>query len=314
MKIIIRLLNYLQYILIRAAGIPFDLVPPARAYDIGYGVMKLFYPLFRKRRRIAIDNILKAGITTSLQQADHIARNSFGHLGGHICESFKTGQILNRENWHSHVEIEMNKECRELIFERLDQPLIILTGHLGSWEASAPILSLIRPMMAVARRMNNPFVERFMRKHHFRGTITVIDKNKGFTPSVLKQWKQNAAIMAIVMDQHAGSRTGLKVDFMGRPAGTHTSPARLHLSTGAPVLIGAVIRTAPFKYKLISGEPIRYKPSQNRDEDLKSLLELFNSRLEELIRSYPERYLWMHNRWRDANSSKKRKSKRKNGG
>jgi len=297
-KILSDSLAYLQYLCLRLAGALYALVPPEKAYNLGASVLTLFYPLLKKRRRLAIENIIKAGITDDLKEADRIAKASLGHLGGHICEAFKIGRVINRDNWRDHVEIDVDPQTQHLLFEQLDQPIIMLTGHIGVWEAGISILSLERPMMAVARKMNNRFAERFMQTQHFRGNITLIDKNRGFTPSVVRTWKQNAAIMAIAMDQHAGRKTGMRVKFMGREAGTHTSPARLHLSSGAPVLIGALIRSAPFKYKLIGGKPINYTPTGNRDNDLKMLLELFNQRLEMIVRSYPEQYLWAHNRWR----------------
>ena len=307
MKIISRIIAYLQYLLIRFAGFLYDLVPPSKAYDIGSTFTRPFYTLLRNRRKVAIDNILKAKITDSPDEADRIAREAFAHLGGHICEAFKVGEVINLENWKEHIKFDCSEECRKLSFEKTDQPFILLTGHLGTWEAGVNILSLVRPMMAIARKMNNPFVEKFMRERHFRGAITVIDKNKGFTPAVLREWKDTAAALAIVMDQHGGRRNGVNVDFMGREANTHTSPARLHLRTGMPVIVGAIIREAPFKYKLIGGDPIQFERTDDRDTDVKELLTLFNQRLEKIIRQYPEQYLWAHKRWRKLKPRKNKK-------
>lgn len=304
MKIIFRLFAYIQYLLIRLVGLLYEVIPPMKAYDIGAAATGLFYPLLRKRRRIAMDNIMQAGITESTREADRIARVAFGHLGGHICEAFKVGKIINRDNWREHIIFECSDESRRLVFEEMDQPFILLTGHLGTWEAGVSIISLTRPMIAVARKMNNAFIERFMRTHHFRGEITIIDKNKGFTSGILREWKRSAAALTIVMDQHAGRKTGVRLNFMGREAGTHTSPARLHLRSGMPVIVGAIVRDAPFKYKLVGEDPIRFEPTGNRDSDLKELLTIFNSRLEKIIRKYPEQYLWAHKRWR---KEKKRK-------
>ncbi len=313
MKIFFLLAAYLQYLAIRILGLLYELVPPEKAYDLGAACLRFFYPLLRQRRRIAIDNILHSGITESPAEADRIAKMAFGHLGGHICEVFKIGKVINADNWREHISSDADEESRKLMLEALDKPVILLTGHLGVWEAGVCIVSMWRPMFAVARRMNNPFVERFMKERHFRGDITVVDKNRGFSTSILKQWKQSAAVMALVVDQHAGRKTGMRINFMGRETGTHTSPARLHLRSGAPVVLGAMIREAPFQYKLVGGPPIRFTPSGNREQDIKTLLELFNNGLEQFIRAYPEQYLWAHNRWKEGTPGKKRRRK-KNGG
>ena len=104
--------------------------------------------------------------------------------------------------------------------------------------------------------------------------------------------------MTLVMDQHAGKKQGVTVDFMGRPASTHTSPARLHLKTGAPILAGAFIRDGAFRYRMVTGEPIRFAPSGHKERDVADLLAVINQRLETVIRRYPEQYLWAHKRWR----------------
>ncbi len=308
MKFIKKINAYLQYLLIRFAGLLYGMVPASKAYNIGRTFTGLFYPLLRKRRAVAIDNILKAKITDSPEEADRIARRAFAHLGGHLCEAFKVGRVVHRDNWREHISYECPKSAHDLLFKELEQPFILLTAHLGTWEAAVSILPFVRPMIAIARKMNNPLVESFMRKNHFRGDVTIIDKNKGFTSGALKEWKRSAAALTIVMDQHAGRKTGMAVDFMGRQAITHTSPARLHLRSGMPVIVGAVIREGPFKYKLVGGEPIRFKPTDNRDADIKELLTLFNLRLEKIIRQYPEQYLWAHNRWRSIKPLRPKKN------
>ena len=177
-------------------------------------------------------------------------------------------------------------------------PIMILTGHLGVWEAAVSIISYTRPMIAVARKMNNPFVERFLKTRHFRGQITIVPKKLGFTPGVLRLWKEQKAAMTLVMDQHAGPKQGVRVDFMGRLASTHTSPARLHLKTGAPILAGAFIRDEAFHYRMVTGLPIRFPPTGDKEKDIANLLTEINRRLEAVVRRYPEQYLWAHKRWR----------------
>ena len=291
-------LAYLQYLLIRLAQSLYGLIPARKAYAIGATLTRSLYPLFRSRRRIAIDNILKTRITDDPDEADRIARQAFGHLAGHICEAFKVGDVIGPDNWRSHITFEGPEESWKLLMESPDIPIMILTGHLGAWEVAVSIISFTRPMIAVARKMNNPFVERFMKEHHFRGKITIVSKDQGFTAGVLRQWKEENAAMTIVMDQHAGQKHGIPVPFMGRMTSTHTSPARLHLKTGAPILAGAFIRDGVFRYRMVTGTPIRFTPTNDREKDIETLLTEINRRLDEVIRRYPEQYLWAHKRWR----------------
>lgn len=299
MKILRLFLNYMQYLALRIANLLYGLVPAHKAYDWGAALAMLVYPLFRSRRRVAIDNIVKAGITTDLDEAERIARLAFGHLAGHLCEAFKVGQVVTAQNWREHIVFDGPDETFKMLLERPDMPVMILSGHHGVWEAAVTIISFTRPMIAVARKMNNPFIERFLREHHFRGAITIVPKKEGFAPKVLRQWRESCAAMTLVMDQHAGDKHGVWVDFMGRPAATHTSPARLHLKSGAPILAGAFIRDSAFKYRMVAGTPLIYVPTGSREQDVLNLTALINQRLGEVIKRYPEQYLWAHKRWRE---------------
>ncbi len=289
---------YLEYLALRLLGMLYGLVPASRAYTLGARLTALAYPLFPARRRTAVENILKARITEDPAEADRIARRAFGHLAGHLCEALKVGSVITPGTWRDHITFDGPAESFSLLLESPGVPILILTGHLGAWESAVPLLSRTRPMIAVARTLNNPFVERFLKRHHFRGQITIIPKKKGFSPDVLRAWKRQGAAMTLVMDQHANPRQGVTVDFLGRPASTHTSPARLHLQTGAPILVGGFVRDGLFRYRMVSGLPIRFQPTGDREADVRALTAEINARLGEVIRRYPEQYLWAHKRWR----------------
>jgi KDO2-lipid IV(A) lauroyltransferase len=264
------------------------------AYDWGSAFARALYPLLRKRRRIAVDNILKAGVTDDPKEADRIARMALGHLAGHICEALCVPCVVNAENWREHldVETEASPEAVKLLLESPDTPIILASAHHGVWEAATNVISFARPMIAIARVMNNKLVAKWMKNHHFRGPVTVIDKKNGFTPEIMRQWKDERAAMTILMDQHTSG--GLKLEFLGRPAKTFTSVTRLAMRTGYPVVVGSFVRVAPYRYRLVGGAPLRF----SRGDDLAKCTQILNDRLGEAIRKYPEQYLWAHRRWR----------------
>ncbi|MBQ6914493.1 MAG: lysophospholipid acyltransferase family protein [Kiritimatiellae bacterium] len=264
------------------------------AYDIGAGFAALVWAVMPKRRRIAVDNVLKCGVTADPGEARRIARKSFCHLAGHICEALCVPGVVDAGNWREHldVETEASPEAVKLLLESPDTPIILASAHHGVWEAATNILSFARPMIAIARVMNNRLAARWMKKHHFRGPVTVIDKKNGYTPEIMHQWKNECAAMTILMDQHTSG--GLKLEFLGRPAKTFTSVTRLAMRTGYPVVVGSFVRIAPYRYRLVGGAPLRF----SRGDDLAKCTQMLNDRLGEAIRRYPEQYLWVHRRWR----------------
>ena len=264
-----------------------------KAYDWGSAFARALFWLFPKRRRIAVDNILKAKITDDPKEALRIARTSWGHLAGHVCEALRVPHVITRENWREHLEVsEGHPDAVKLLLDETDKPIILVSAHHGVWEAATNLLSFARPMIAIARVMNNKFVANWMKKHHFRGPVTIVDKNHGFTPDTLRDWEKDCAAMTILMDQHTSG--GLKREFLGRPAKTFTSVTRLAMRTGYPVVVGSFVRVAPYRYRLVGGAPLRF----SRGDDLAKCTQILNDRLGEAIRKYPEQYLWAHRRWR----------------
>ena len=81
-----------------------------------------------------------------------------------------------------------------------------------------------------------------------------------------------------------------------RPARTVTSAARLAVRAGCPVVVGSFVRVAPYRYRLVGGDPVSFP----KDADRNAATQLLNDRLEEAIRKYPEQYLWFHKRWRNG--------------
>ena len=263
------------------------------AYDWGCAFARALYPLFRKRRRIAVDNILKAGITADRAEADRIAKAAWGHLAGHICEALCVPHVITQENWREHLDVsEGDPEAVRLLLDAPDVAILLVSGHHGVWEAATNLLSFARPMIAIARVMNNKLVANWMKRHHFRGPVTVVDKNHGFTPEILRRWFREKAAMTVLMDQHTAR--GLPLMFLGRPAKTYTTATRLAMRYDCPVVVGSFVRIAPFRYRLVGGPPLRYSETMGKA----NFTQLLNDRLGEAIRKYPEQYLWSHRRWR----------------
>ena len=274
----------------------YRLVPNDRAYGFGVAIADVIYPFFRSRRALAVDNILKAGVASDRAEAERIAKASWGHLAGHICEALKVPDVINADNWREHLVVEgADPAAVSLLLEETDRPILLVSGHHGVWEAATNLISFARPMIAVARTMNNGWVARWMKKHHFRGPVTVIDKSNGFTGAVLRQWKAENAAMTILMDQHAGKRHGVKLTFFGRPAWTFTTAVRMGMRTGCGIVVGSFVRVAPFKYRLVGDAPVFL----TQGDDLEKATQLLNDRIESAIRKYPEQYLWVHRRWRE---------------
>lgn len=266
----------------------------SHAYGFGCGLAAMLWPFFRKRQRVAVENILRAKVAGDAAEARRIAKRAWCHFVGHIFEALCVPGVINAANWREHLDLSGAPETLvKLLLDSPEKPILLVSSHHGVWEAATNLLSFARPMIAVARVQNNPLLAKWMKKHHFRGPVTLVDKNRGFTAEVIRQWERDCAAMTILMDQY--SHRGAMLTFFGRKARTYTTATRLAMRYGHPIVIGSFVRVAPYRYRLVGGEPIVFSKGEDRDR----ATQLLNDRLEAAIREYPEQYLWAHRRWRD---------------
>lgn len=289
---------YFQYLLVAGFWWLYKILPIRWTYAIGWGLGVGAFALFRKtkRARISIDNVIIAGLASTRREAYLIARNSLGHFIGHLCEAIRISQTVTHDNWQKYVELELTPKTRELIFNPTE-PILLATGHLGAWEAGITAITSVRPMLAVARLMDNPYIQKFLESHNFRGGATIIPKKQGFKGSAIHRWRESNAALTILFDQY--SSRGVRVPFFGNTVPVYTSPARLHLKTKAPIVVGGFLRTGLLRYKMVTvGDPIYYTEPADNAEAVKTLTAELISRLEEVIRMAPDQYLWIHRRFR----------------
>ncbi|MBO5751708.1 MAG: lysophospholipid acyltransferase family protein [Kiritimatiellae bacterium] len=264
------------------------------AYRIGCGAASLVWPFFKKRRKIAVDNLIKGKVARDEVEAQVIAKRSFCHFAGHVLEAVFASKVITSENWREHFDFsKADREAEKALLEQLDTPILLVSCHHGCWEAATHVIPHRRPMIAIMRMMDNPLLRRWMERRKFRGAVTLVDRNRGINTAVIGKWMKEKSAFTILTDQHAYG--GAKLKFFGRPAMTVTSAARLAIRFGVPVVVGSFVRTGPFMYRAICGAPLRFGKGDERDK----VAQILNDKLEEAIRQCPEQYLWIHRRWRD---------------
>jgi Kdo2-lipid IVA lauroyltransferase/acyltransferase len=290
------LIYLIEYLALKSAMLLLRLFPFAFSAGILGILAGLWFTFDRRHRRIAIDNILRAGLTNAPAEAKRMARRSFRHFAVLVLESIRARQVITAENWRDHVQVEMPPETMELI-RKQGCGLILASGHLGNWEIAALALSFMKPTVGITRNFKNPYINRLMLAEKPTGNFRLTPKHDA-DPLRLVRSLKHGELLAILIDQHAVAH-GMMIPFFGHPASTHTSAAMLHLVTRAPVCFGYCVRTGHMKFKLIANLPFSMTPTGNRDADTRMILTWLSKEMEKAIRAYPDQYLWAHRRWRD---------------
>ncbi len=186
---------------------------------------------------------------------------------------------------------------------RAGRPILFFGGHLANWEAI--ILAAQRhgldPCM-VYRPFNNPFFERFwcrLRRANGAEYITVRVGTAGMRRIVHVLERAGQAILLV--DQRMDR--GRPIPFFGRPAMTSTVLARLAARFDAAVVPARVERVGGTAFRVTLEPPLGMPRSGDRRVDEAEVMTAANRRLEAWIRACPEQWMWLHRRWRKADTS-----------
>ncbi|MBL9077945.1 MAG: lysophospholipid acyltransferase family protein [Planctomycetes bacterium] len=290
-----RIRHLVEYALVRVLLLVVDLLPVRACIFLAHAIGDVIWLVLPGRRRIAVDNILAAGITTEPKAARRLARAVFRQFARVVVESLKSDAWFRKHPMQECVAWHVPPEVDALLADP-QAGVILASGHLGNWEIAAQVLSHKKPVVGITRRMNNPYVDRLMlsRKPRHRFELTPKrDANLGRLMGALRDGK----VLAIMIDQNAKER-GMLVDFFGRPASSHTAIALLHLLTKAPLVFGYCTETAPMRFEFRATGPFRFRPTGDKERDVRAILDCLNRELEAAVRACPDEYMWGHRRWR----------------
>ena len=94
-------------------------------------------------------------------------------------------------------------------------------------------------------------------------------------------------------------RSGVFVDFFGRPASTASGVARLAVKTDAAVVPGFTIWDPGLKkYRLRFDPAVKLIRTKDRAADVVANTAQFTKIIEDYVRRYPDQWLWVHRRWK----------------
>lgn len=281
-------------LLIRLAGI----LPLSWLLAFGAGLGRFTFSVLRIRRSVALDNLRHAFPEKSEAELLAIARRNYENFGMMMMEYLR----LHRMSPPELAALAPFRSAEDAApwFEtmRAGRPAIGMTGHFGNWEYLGVMLAHHFPMVYLYQSQNNPHVDGLIRRTRAKVNMHSIPRQS--LKDILKALRQNKFV-AILADQDAG-RSGIFVNFMGRPASTAQGPAAFVLKTGAPILFVFSLRQPKGKH-VVESECLRFNDlpdNWSEEAKLHHITQAWTSVLEKYVRRYPDHWFWMHRRWKTA--------------
>lgn len=290
-------LDYLTYLTIRSIVNLAQLMTIRQSYALA-GLLSWF--LFRadtRHRLVGVENLERAfGDRYTPEEREKIVREVYRHFACMLMEILHTAKRMDLANYRDHIELVGHEPILDQMLTG-GRPMIFLSGHYGNWELAGYVFGLFGfPTVSIARTLDNPYLDRYLRSFRERTGQLLVPKSGGFDQ--MEDTLRSGKVLSFLADQDAGQR-GLYVDFFGRPASTHKAIALLAIEHQAPVVVGVARRIGPgFRYEIRCEDIIDPVHLAGEPDAVRQLTQRFTSALERLIRQDPTQYLWLHRRWK----------------
>lgn len=281
----------------------FALLPERLARPAGRLLGRMSALLIRKRHHTAIDNISqalpemikKANGDFPQQTPEEIADVMFCHLGMSLVE---TCRLYHGRGEEVIEQIEVRGREHLEAARVKGKGVVILTGHCGNWELAA--LALARhfnsTMSVVARRQNNPWLNRMVEKMRLRYDNLIIYKDNAFR-NMLAVIRKNG-IIGLLVDQAVFPEEGALIDFLGRKAWASKAPVLLARKSGVAIVPAFIHREAD--RHVIDIYPELIFSGDTSEAGVAADVQKYSSVIEAFVIRHPVDWYWVHRRWKRA--------------
>lgn len=289
------LLWLIEFLIALGILLPLRILPRWLSLKAGEFLGLCMFILLGRRRRIALKNIeiaQKGGLRLSNTPIKTVCMH-FINLGRSLSELSML--LLGKESIMKDITFENIEHLIEA--KARGQGVIFITGHCGNWEllALAPSWKGIT-LSVVARPLNNPYLNKFVKRLRVRFGNKVIYKS-GALKEILSLLR-NGECVGILIDQSVAEDEAVITEFFGEKVYTTKMPALIAMKTGAVVVPAFINYLGKGKHRISVGEEIKLRITDSPEEDVVFNTSVFSGYIERYIKENPSEWLWIHRRWK----------------
>jgi KDO2-lipid IV(A) lauroyltransferase len=289
------LLHWIEFILFQVFSTAVGLLPPPFMRSFAGRLGQIVYTVFGFRRTIVRENVRYAFPEMIESQREEIAAGSFRSVSIAFMELLRFSR-MNEEDLRSMIRMEEPEIVRTKLSK--GKGVVLLTAHLGNWELISPGFLMLAGIQvdALYKPQSNAWIDRRIVERRTRFGNRLVPMGMGVRE--ILGLLQSGRTILIAADQSAPMES-IRMKFFGREVPVFQGPAAFCLRTGAALIATHAVRQPDGSYVLtcreIPSEDLSYS-----DESIRELTRRHLEATEEIIRQYPEQWMWMHRRWKHA--------------
>lgn len=286
-----------EYAVARSVIFVIGLLPRRLAIGVGLALGRLAYLAPGKLRDTGERNLSLAFPELSAVERKRILRASFASLGRLLAE-FSHFPRATPEKLRDLIEYDRAGLVHLREAEKTGRGIIFLTGHIGAWELlSFGWSALEYPISFLVRPLDNDHLEQFVENVRTRFGNRPIDKKNAARQSL--RVLHEGGTLGILSDLNAHPHEGVFVPFFGKLACTTAGIATLALKTNAVVIPTCAVWDHEKRRYFFHGDPpVDLIRTGDKETDIELNTARFAAAMEQMVRKYPDQWLWVHKRWK----------------
>jgi KDO2-lipid IV(A) lauroyltransferase len=248
------------------------------------------------RRGVVLSNLALAFPEKSEAERRAIARKTFVNLGRMIPDFLRV-PYLSKEELERLFVYEGWEGFEQA--KAMGKGVIACTGHFGNFDLLAAAQAIRGvPITMISRKMGKSGANDLWRATRRRSGVEDLVVARGETLKATMRALREGRVLGYVIDQNQPRRRAIFPTFFGVPAATSATPALLAMRTGAPVIFSVSFPLEDGRHKIVVEGPLSLPDTGDRERDVLAFMQDLNDRLERFVRQHPDRWYWLHRRWK----------------
>ncbi|MBU6424358.1 MAG: lysophospholipid acyltransferase family protein [Chloroflexota bacterium] len=270
-------------------------LPQRVLYPLAVTLGEIAYLAWGTKRRIAKQNFAHVLDRPAGDRAvARVARRSFRNFAKYVVEIMRFPR-LRAEDLEHLVAIEGWEHIRGAMEK--GRGIIFVSIHFGNFEVGGARVAGAIPLNVIADDLSNQRLMDLLVGNRAHKNINIHTPN-GAARKVLSALRRNEMV-GVMMDlgPRAFAFNTVNADFFGAPAAFPTVAADLARVSGAPIVVGAVVRQHDNTFRGVALPPIWVDRARQAAEETARVTSAIADALEGLIRPCPDQWYIFRPMW-----------------
>ncbi|MBV5314001.1 MAG: lysophospholipid acyltransferase family protein [Prolixibacteraceae bacterium] len=267
-----------------------------------WGMADIFYVLLyyvaRYRRKVVHENLVLSFPEKSPEEIRKITKKFYHHLSDLGLETIKFNQMTEKQ-----IDERLIVHDLDIYEEYYNQgkSIVLLGQHHNNWEWSGSIQQYIKAQYLVVYNpvRKNKALEKFILDTRERFGAKSIPVNHSVRTALEFNNAKRPGALILAADQTPPANSQFWTTFLNQETAFFAGPMKIAIKTNQPVVLHHTRKVGRSKYEVFHYKLIE-NPSEVKPEEI---LMAYIQKLEEIIQTEPEYWLWSHRRWKHKRPS-----------